>query len=101
MGANFSFGNKPVAGLAAIAAMALLLGGCSDRDQEMSEKLARTEAAAKRAEAAADRAEAAAKHQGAPQQTEVVEAEPEVVDTEPDSPAPDQQPEEPAPTTRG
>lgn len=89
-------------GLAAVIAAALLLGACSGRDQELSEKLARTEAAAKRAEAAASRAEAAAKQAGAQPapQPEVVEAEPEVLDTEPDVPSVEQ-PDEPAPTTRG
>lgn len=47
-------------GLAA-SALVLMLAGCSGRDTDMAEKLARAEAAAKRAEAAAERAEGAVK----------------------------------------
>ena len=43
----------------AASALALLLAGCSGRDTDMAEKLARAEAAANRAEEAATRAEAA------------------------------------------
>lgn len=43
----------------AASALALLLAGCSGRDAELAEKLARAEAAANRAEEAATRAEAA------------------------------------------
>lgn len=45
----------------ALSALALVLAGCSGRDTEMAEKLARAEIAAKRAEAAAAKAEATAK----------------------------------------
>ncbi|WP_374531205.1 hypothetical protein [Novosphingobium sp.] len=86
---------------AAIAAAALLLGGCSGRDQELAENAARAEAAAKRAEDAAARAEAAAKKAGAEPAPAVVEAEPEVLDTEPDNPVPEQPADDPAPTTQG
>lgn len=60
MSRNSAHPHTSGAALAFAAAGAMLLGGCSSRDAEMSEKLAAMNAAATRAEAAATRAEQAA-----------------------------------------
>lgn len=60
----------------AATALALMLSGCSGRDTDMAEKLARAEAAAARAEAAAKRAEAAARLGPAPAPAPADEEEP-------------------------
>jgi hypothetical protein len=62
--------------LAGLALVGVALGGCSNRDAALAEKLGRAEQAASRAEAAATRAEAAAKR-AQNQQPMVVQAEPE------------------------
>lgn len=68
-------------GLAATA-LALVLAGCSGRDTDMAEKLARAEAAAQRAEDAAAKAEAAARRVPAARPPEP-SSEPEADKTEP------------------
>ncbi len=67
------------AALALTVGGALLLGGCSNRDAEMSEKMAAVNAAISRAEAAATRAENAAKaaEVSAPAQPAEAEIDPE------------------------
>lgn len=75
---------KPVT--IAATTLALLLAGCSGRDADMAEKLARAEAAADRAEEAAKRAEAAVKR---------MPAQPSDPDTEEDAGGPDNDPGEP------
>lgn len=72
----------------AATALALVLSGCSGRDTDNAEKVARAEAAADRAEEAAKRAEAAAKRLPPPP----VDAAPAEEEEQPD-----QQAEEPAP----
>ena len=72
--------------LVSLCAVSLLVSGCSNRDQVLSEKVAAADAAARRAEAAANRAEEAARHfANAQNSPEMVEAEPEIQDPEPDS----------------
>jgi hypothetical protein len=78
----------------AASALALVLAGCSGRDTEMAEKLARAEAAAARAESAAIRAEAAAKRV-TPQGAEPA-APDEQAESEPQADEPAPEPEPPA-----
>ena len=73
--------------LAAPVAAALLLAGCSNRDEKLAEAIATANAAADRAEQAAKRAEAAAKHSAAETPTETV-----INEVEPDDTAPDEDP---------
>lgn len=75
--------------LATTIAAALLLAGCSNRDEKLAEAIATANAAADRAEQAAKRAEAAAKSAATEGSTETV-----INEVEPDEPTPD---EEPAP----
>lgn len=76
-----------LAGVAALSA--LLLTGCDNREQKLTETVAAANAAADRAEAAAKRAEAAAKQGGGDEETVVQEVEPEPEEAAPaDEPAP-------------
>ena len=72
-----------LAGLAA----ALLLSGCSNREDKLAEAIAAANAAAERAEQAAKRAEAAAKNADSQPQTETVinEVEPDPATPEEDT----------------
>ena len=79
--------SKSPAPLVLIAfATVLGLAGCSGRDTDMAEKLARAEAAAQRAEAAATRAETAAKREPARAPEPVEEDEPEQHEPAPGAP---------------
>ena len=60
----------------AASALALVLAGCSGRDSNEAEKIARVEAAADRAEDAAKRAEAAARQLPAPPEEPAAAEEP-------------------------
>lgn len=73
-------GNRLTLGAALTFTMggALLLGGCSNRDAELSEKIAAVNAAISRAEAAAARAESAAKAAEVTAPAQPAEAEAEV-----------------------
>lgn len=88
--------SQPRSRAAAAMLLALLVGGCSGRDTDMAEKVARAEAAANRAESAALRAEAAAKRvQGTTDSA--ISDEPEPQDPPEEINPPDDPPENPNP----
>lgn len=74
----------------AATALALVLAGCSGRDE--AEKIARAEAAADRAEDAAKRAEAAARKLPPPPVEPAAAYEPEEPEQQADEPAPEPEP---------
>lgn len=76
----------------AATALALVLAGCSGRDSDQAEKLARAEAAADRAEEAAKRAEAAAKRLPPPPAEPAANEEPEEPEQQADEPAQEPEP---------
>lgn len=76
----------------AATALALVLAGCSGRDSDVAEKLARAEAAADRAEDAAKRAETAAKRLPPPPVDAAPAEEEEPADQPADEPAPEPEP---------
>lgn len=68
------------AGFAAVALVAAMLGGCSDRDASGAEKIAAINAAAERAEKAATRAEEAAAKIEKLNQPTVIEVDPDATE---------------------
>ncbi len=76
----------------AATALALVLAGCSGRDSDVAEKVARAEAAADRAEAAAKQAEAAAKRLPPLPVEPAAPEEEEQPEQQPDEPAPEAEP---------
>lgn len=76
----------------AASALALLLAGCSSRDTDVAEKLARAEAAAARAESAAARAEASASRATRPTADQAEPMDQGNADAQADEPAPEPEP---------